>query len=226
MPSGFDEPRTRVTFFLPVKNAAEEKALKAVKQYLEDQKVRRIAPVTGLTFSQSPNAVFSGHYWSKENQKWYREGVVMFIVDYSERREEDEFVSAIDELAVCIVEAYENAGSHQEEIWIIAESVARFLQPPGAGLKISELKLCKLDIIEQTGTIPLKIQGNITNIIDIPRTIPKLRTVVRDANGNEILTQISQLPIRRLAGGSTVPFTIDIACMNSEASDAIVTFTI
>ena len=149
----------------------------------------------------------------------------MFIVDYLERREEDGFISAIDDLVINVVEAYENAGSHQEEIWIIAEPIARFLQEPGTGLEISKVEWSKGSAIGEVTPTGLTIEGEITNTIGIARTIPRLRAVVLDANGAEI-AQINEPPTKRLPPGGTARFKIDIECTANDAANPSVSFMI
>lgn len=122
---GFGDARTRVTVFLPVNDNSEEKAIRSVIDYLQQQRENRI-PVTGFTRSQLPDAVFAGYWWSDTKSKWDEERVVSFTVDYGLLLDERQLARTLGRLRQVIERRYAQYGSVQEEIWIIAQRVVRY----------------------------------------------------------------------------------------------------
>ena len=121
------EERTRVTFFLPVNNAREEQALMEVVRYLVSQR-RAAAPVTGFTYSNLANGVFSGTWWKGAGRKgaWVGpENIILFIVDLGQKIDEAKLTAALTRLKHAIIRAYRK-GSPQDEVWIVAERVVRY----------------------------------------------------------------------------------------------------
>jgi hypothetical protein len=122
---GLHEARTRVTFFLPVGNNNEEKAIRSVIDYLERQRKRSI-PVTGFTRSQFPDAVFAGYWWSDTRSKWDEERVISFVIDYGFPLDDRQLGRTLGRLKQIIEDRYAHYESVQEEIWIIAQRVLRY----------------------------------------------------------------------------------------------------
>jgi hypothetical protein len=116
---GLFEIRTRVTFFLPVNNASEHKALAAVIRYLQGQREAELS-VTGFTQSRTPDTVFVGYWW---HDRWWREGVALFIVDYDAKEEDDRFAKGIERLQTEIAASYAHYGSAQQQIWLTAQRI-------------------------------------------------------------------------------------------------------
>ena len=122
------EERTRVTFFLPVNNAREEQALMEVVRYLVAQR-RGPAPVTGFTYSNLANGVFSGTWWTAPARRkgaWVGpENIILFIVDLGQTIDEAKLSAALTRLKRAIIRAYRK-GSPQDEVWLVAERVVRY----------------------------------------------------------------------------------------------------
>jgi hypothetical protein len=116
------EIRTRVTLFLPAHTFPEELAVHAITRYLEGQRRNRIA-VTGFTRSQFPDMVFFGYWWEEE---WYREGVVLFIIDYDLPLDAPRLEQTLRRLRQIIERRYRNYECEQREIWLIAQRVLRY----------------------------------------------------------------------------------------------------
>ena len=123
--SGRREARTRVTFFLPVGNDREEKAIRSIIDYLQRQRKSRI-PITGFTRSQFPDAVFAGYWWSDTRSKWDEEYVISFIIDYGFPLDNRQLARTLGRLRQVIAHRYAHYGSVQEDIWIIAQRVERY----------------------------------------------------------------------------------------------------
>lgn len=123
------EERTRVTFFLPVNNAREEQALMEVVRYLVAQR-RGAAPVTGFTYSNLANGVFSGTWWTAPARRkggWVGpENIILFIVDLGQKIDEVKLTAALTRLKRAIIRAYRKGGSPQDEVWLVAERVVRY----------------------------------------------------------------------------------------------------
>jgi hypothetical protein len=70
------EERVRIVCHLPLNNAAQERAILDVFEYLKESKK------TGWIHSQHYPPIFSGWWWSEERQDWVRDRVVVCTVDY------------------------------------------------------------------------------------------------------------------------------------------------
>ncbi len=91
------------------------------------------------------------------------------------------------------------------------------LEPLGAGLEISR--------ISPTRTADaLIIEGDITNTAATPRSVPRLRVALRDANQREIEFTIVDPPVGRLLPGEVVHFKTPFPRPNDAASGVAVTF--
>lgn len=122
---GLHEARTRVTFFLPLNNQAEEKVVNAVIRYLKSQRKAKI-PVTGFTHSLLIDAPFYGYWWSDEQAKWQQERVILLVVDYGSALDNAKLRQALGRLKQTIQRFYRQYGSVQEEVWLIAQRVTRY----------------------------------------------------------------------------------------------------
>ena len=98
--SGFQESRTRVTLFLPVKNAREEHAVRAVIGYLKSNFI-------GCTHSLLVDPVFRGHWFSEEDNAWIPDPIAVFVMDYKNDLEEQELQKEIGQLRTVIQESYQ-----------------------------------------------------------------------------------------------------------------------
>ena len=123
--SGLHEERTRVICHLPLNNGAEEKAINQLIGYLERQRTEPIG-VKGFTRSALRPATYRGHWWSATHRKWFRESIVLFIIDYKLPFEGEKVSEKVAELKGFIRKAYEKfTKKPQEEVWIVAQPVLR-----------------------------------------------------------------------------------------------------
>jgi hypothetical protein len=120
------EARTRVIFNLPINHAGEEKAFYEIIGYLQTQQ-RRSTGVSGFTYSEPLPAVFSGFWWSENDQVWVNDELVLVTVDFQTPTGKATFSISeeMKRLKQRIAEAYRRNGSQQEEIWIVAHRVTR-----------------------------------------------------------------------------------------------------
>jgi hypothetical protein len=124
---GEHEERTRVTCHLPINNAAEEKAFKAIVAHL-DQLRRENIGVGGYTYSDP--GVFFGRWWntSPTGSDWMSDKIALLVVDFRVALT-DPTVSLsekVTELKITIHQAYAKYSRPQEEVWVIAHRVTRF----------------------------------------------------------------------------------------------------
>lgn len=131
MSGGFLETRTRVSIFLPHKTVDQRKAFLAVLRYLESQRTRR-TPVTGYTTSSQHLDIFKGAWWGTEpgdppesRERWVGDWLVKLIIDYEGNAEDCE--GAIGRFRAQILKLYEDYGTPQSEIWIVAQPVRRYV---------------------------------------------------------------------------------------------------
>lgn len=116
------EDRVRVVFNLPMTNAAEEKALGDIVEYVQELKTKRIG-VSGFTQSQLWPPAFIGFWWDSKTRNWCREGVCIMIVDLL--ASVGTTASHLERLKKTIQNSYSARGSKQQEIWIVAHQVTR-----------------------------------------------------------------------------------------------------
>jgi hypothetical protein len=90
---------------------------------MEDQK--REGVITGYTRSNILDPVFFGGWWDDRRKTWQRERVVSFIIDY--KRELEEMDEVLHLLKGNIARIYRDNGSVQDELWIIAQRVTRYV---------------------------------------------------------------------------------------------------
>ena len=79
---GGHEERTRVTCHLPINNAAEEKAFKAIIAHLDELRPQNIG-VDGYTYSEP--GTFFGRWWSTSpaDGDWLSDKISLLVVDFA-----------------------------------------------------------------------------------------------------------------------------------------------
>jgi predicted Zn finger-like uncharacterized protein len=84
-----------------------------------------------------------------------------------------------------------------------------------------------LDIANVTSTRNadgLIVEGDITNKMNVPRTVPHLRVAVRDAGLHELIFKIVEPPRERLLPGETSHFVVGFLPAPDAATGVLVTF--
>lgn len=121
---GLQDERTRVTFFLPARVAAEVRAVRDVVDHLQEQKKGPV-PLTGFTCSDIQPSVFTG-YW-RPRTRWHEEPVVSFIIDYGIRMNETQQLNQVlQQLERDIKKIYADNKRPQRVIWIMAQRALRY----------------------------------------------------------------------------------------------------
>lgn len=123
---GLHDSRTRVTLFLPLVNPRHEKAIYDIIDYLKSKRDDPV-PVTGFIRSNIRNLAYAGYWWSDENSCWVDESNISFVIDFGLDFDSIKLPSTLEELKRTISDKYEQYGSRQEEIWVIAYSVKRYV---------------------------------------------------------------------------------------------------
>jgi hypothetical protein len=123
------EDRLRVICHLPVTHPGEEKALKAIMNYLRRQRTRRLG-VNGFTLSKYLPAAFKGYWYDEtkpKGKRWVEEDVVLGIVDYKlpAPPQTVSLSGKIAELKMVIKESYDRYERPQDEVWVVAHPVIR-----------------------------------------------------------------------------------------------------
>jgi len=90
-------------------------------------------------------------------------------------------------------------------------------QPLGAGLDIANVSSTR----NADGLI---VEGDITNKIGVPRTVPHLRVALRDAEKHELIFKIVDPPRERLLPGETSHFVVGFLPAPDAAIGVVVTF--
>lgn len=123
---GFGERRTRVMFYLPIKDGREVKAVNHIICYLQELRTSRLG-LSGFTHSILRDPVFRGYWWSGERLQWIKDRIVFFIVDYHFDIHDPALTEHLMGLKNTISEAYRIYGSIQEEIWLVSHSIVRYV---------------------------------------------------------------------------------------------------
>lgn len=123
---GLYDKRTRVTLFLPLANEKHENAICAFVEYLKSNHNRPI-PITGFISSLLRPAGFSGYWWSDESNSWVEEYNMSFIIDFGLSFNSRSVPLILKELKNTIADLYKHYGSEQDEIWLIAQPVERYV---------------------------------------------------------------------------------------------------
>ena len=98
-------------------------------KYVQSQQSLRVG-VTGYTYS-APGA-FYGFWWNEQlgtSGDWEPDKIVLLIIDYQISPEHDTYTVSekLAELKRTIDEAYESNGSPQQDVWVIASTVERYV---------------------------------------------------------------------------------------------------
>lgn len=80
----------------------------------------------GFTYSALKNAVFFGFWWSYDKQRWVRDKIILFIIDYYFHVDDPVIIQHLNELKNVIRDAYRRYGSEQEEIWLVSHSIKSY----------------------------------------------------------------------------------------------------
>jgi predicted Zn finger-like uncharacterized protein len=91
-------------------------------------------------------------------------------------------------------------------------------EPPGAGLDIANVSSTR-------NTDGLIVEGDITNKLGVPLTVPHLRVALRDANRHELVFKIIDPPRERLLPGETSHFVVGFLPAPDAAIGVVVTFS-
>ncbi|HZK92163.1 MAG TPA: MJ0042-type zinc finger domain-containing protein [Stellaceae bacterium] len=90
-------------------------------------------------------------------------------------------------------------------------------EPLGAGLEIANVNSTR----NADGLI---VEGDITNKLGVPRSVPHLRVALRDGSQHELIFKIVDPPRERLLPGETSHFTVGFLPAPDAASGVVVTF--
>jgi predicted Zn finger-like uncharacterized protein len=91
-------------------------------------------------------------------------------------------------------------------------------QPLGAGLDLG-------NVTSTRNADGLIVEGDITNKIGVPRSVPHLRVALRDANQHELVFKIIDPPRERLLPGETSHFVVGFLPAPDAAAGVVVTFS-
>jgi predicted Zn finger-like uncharacterized protein len=91
------------------------------------------------------------------------------------------------------------------------------IEPLGAGLDIGNVGSTR----NADGLI---VEGDITNRVMVPRSVPHLRVALRDANQKEVIFKVIPPPRERLLPGETVHFVAAFLPASDAAVGVVVTF--
>lgn len=117
------EQRTRVTFFLPLNDKDEHRAVLDIQRYLKCLRATKaMAPVTGFTHGILGEPAFRGQWWDESKTIWAPDKIVLFITDLLGARDDDAVLSTVRLLREHIAGAYEKVGRPQASLWIVIQS--------------------------------------------------------------------------------------------------------
>jgi predicted Zn finger-like uncharacterized protein len=91
-------------------------------------------------------------------------------------------------------------------------------QPLGAGLDIG-------NIASTRNADGLIVEGDVTNKIGMPRTVPRLRVALRDGSQHELVFKVIEPPRERLLPGETSHFVVGFLPAPDGAVGVVVTFS-
>ncbi len=97
------------------------------------------------------------------------------------------------------------------------------IEPAGAGLELRRVSPTRET---ENGLPTLVIQGEVANISEISRRVPKLKVVLRDGSDRELQSWSFTLTEERLQPGASVPFRTSISQPSEAATGLLVTFVI
>jgi predicted Zn finger-like uncharacterized protein len=96
------------------------------------------------------------------------------------------------------------------------------VEPPGAGLDFRKVSQAR---ITDNGKPALQIEGEIVNVSNVARDVPKLRIALKDRSDRELQSWTFSATEERLLPGASVPFRTTIPSPNEAATGVVVTFT-
>jgi predicted Zn finger-like uncharacterized protein len=96
-------------------------------------------------------------------------------------------------------------------------SIIGLAESPGEGLDIA-------NVTSTRNVDGLIVEGDITNKVGVPRPVPKLRVVLRDASQNDVAVKIVDPPKGRLLPGETAHFVVAFLPASDAAVGVVVTF--
>src|SRR5712692_1561683 len=114
--------RIRISCYLPLTTTNDQAAyLRTLDHLSSPRPVADGRPsVSGFTVSSSDPPVFTGFYWSDEQQVWLQDSIAIVFVDLLASGQ----VRAIaGEMKAAVARFYAEEGSPQEEIWGTLENI-------------------------------------------------------------------------------------------------------
>ncbi len=114
--------RIRISYFLPLTNPYDQAAYLGTLDHLSNPQpvADGRPPVRGFTVSSSDPPVFTGFYWSNEQQIWLQDLISILFVDLPASGQ----IRAIAaEMKATVARFYAEEGSPQEEIWCTVENI-------------------------------------------------------------------------------------------------------
>lgn len=112
----------RITFFLPANNAQEFKALRALIGIVRKGNLEN-ATIKSFLHSSVRPTLFNG--WWHNGDKWFRDGMVEFIIDYEVTNSSTSAIDGAKEIKNIIRQQYANYGVPQEDILMTVHSIIR-----------------------------------------------------------------------------------------------------
>src|SRR6266852_2471435 len=114
--------RIRISYFLPLTNTNDQTAyFRTLDHFRSPHPVAAGRPfIRGFTVSSSDPPVFTGSYWSDDQQTWLQDLIAILFVDLPPSRQ----IRAIAaETKAAVARFYAEEGSPQEEIWCTLENI-------------------------------------------------------------------------------------------------------
>ncbi len=112
--------RIRISYFLPLTNPYDQAAYLRTLDHLSNPQPVAHGRFSGFTVSSSDPPVFTGFYWSDEQQSWIQDLIAILFVDLPASGQ----VRAIaGEMKAAVARFYAEEGSPQEEIWCTLEDI-------------------------------------------------------------------------------------------------------
>ena len=114
--------RIRISYYLPLTNTNDQTAYLRTLDHLRSPHpiVDGNPLVGGFTVSSSDPPVFTGSYWSDDQQNWLQDSIAILFVDLPA----SEGIRAIaEEMKAVVARLYDEEGSPQEEIYCTLENI-------------------------------------------------------------------------------------------------------
>ena len=114
--------RIRISYFLPVTNTNDQTAyFRTLDHFRSPHPVAAGRPsVSGFTVSRTDPSVFSGSYWSDEQQTWLQDLMAILFVDLPAS---GQIRAMAAETKAAVARFYAEEGSSQEEIGCTLENI-------------------------------------------------------------------------------------------------------